>query len=135
MIPFTDVNIVAVIVATIASMAVGFAWYMPQVFGNTWMKLANIKPDKSNMQKTMIQALVLDFISTYVIAMVLYMLAPATLQEGLLLGFILWVGFIVYVEYGRVIWEKKSVHLFAINAGHGLAHVFVTILVLMLWPF
>jgi hypothetical protein len=35
--PDWDVNYVAVLVATIAAMVIGFLWYMPAVAGKAWM--------------------------------------------------------------------------------------------------
>ena len=34
-----DINLWAVLLAAVSSMIVGSIWYMPAVFGNTWMKL------------------------------------------------------------------------------------------------
>jgi len=35
---FTQVNWLAVIVAAIANIIIGFIWYMPQVFGRRWRR-------------------------------------------------------------------------------------------------
>ena len=42
------VNIVALVVAALASMVVGWLWYSPVLFGKTWMRLAKIKKGKDN---------------------------------------------------------------------------------------
>ena len=39
-----DINYIAVILATLSSMLVGTVWYTPKVFGNYWMKAANVTP-------------------------------------------------------------------------------------------
>lgn len=44
-----QVNLVGVVVATLASMVVGSVWYAKPVFGKTWMKLVGLTDEK--MQK------------------------------------------------------------------------------------
>jgi predicted permease len=49
---FESTNWMAVIVAAISSMAIGFVWYHPKVFGTAWMKGAGLTPEdgkKANM--------------------------------------------------------------------------------------
>lgn len=48
-----EVNLLAVLLATLASMIVGFLWYGP-LFGKIWIKLSNHKEsemDKSGVNK------------------------------------------------------------------------------------
>lgn len=35
-------NFVAIIVAALVPMIIGFIWYHPKVFGNTWMQVAGM---------------------------------------------------------------------------------------------
>jgi len=42
-----EINYLAVLLAALSTMAVGAFWYTPAVFGNLWMKLAHVKPDKN----------------------------------------------------------------------------------------
>lgn len=49
---FESTNWIAVFVAALAPMALGFIWYNPKVFGNAWMRGARITMDdtkKGNM--------------------------------------------------------------------------------------
>ncbi len=40
------INFIAVLVAALIPMAVGFIWYNPKVFGNAWMKAADMTQEK-----------------------------------------------------------------------------------------
>ncbi|MCO6477018.1 MAG: DUF1761 domain-containing protein [Phaeodactylibacter sp.] len=40
------INFVAVLVAALIPMAVGFIWYNPKVFGNAWMEAADMTQEK-----------------------------------------------------------------------------------------
>ena len=39
-------NFVAIIVAALIPMIIGFIWYHPKVFGNTWMQVAGMTEEK-----------------------------------------------------------------------------------------
>ncbi len=41
-----DINFLAVLVAALVPMAIGFIWYNPKVLGNAWMKAAGLDEEK-----------------------------------------------------------------------------------------
>jgi hypothetical protein len=41
-----NVNFVAILIASLVPLLVGFVWYNPKTFGNVWMKAADITEDK-----------------------------------------------------------------------------------------
>ena len=41
-----DINFLAVLVAALVPMAMGFIWYNPKVLGNAWMKAAGLDEEK-----------------------------------------------------------------------------------------
>lgn len=71
-----EVNWLAVVLATVAAMAVGFVWYAPGVFGNTWMKLAGLD-DPSKRRKGMFGAMFTSIagslLTAYIVAHVAYL--------------------------------------------------------------
>ena len=49
---FYDLNLLAVLVAAISTMVVGFLWYSPIMFAKPWMALMGYDPnDKEKMDK------------------------------------------------------------------------------------
>ena len=42
---FLGVNLWAVLVSALATMVVGFVWYSPVLFANSWMKLMGYDPN------------------------------------------------------------------------------------------
>ena len=46
-----EINLIAVLLAAVAMMAVGFFWYSPKGFGKQWMQLSGITPDKISEAK------------------------------------------------------------------------------------
>lgn len=41
-----NVNFVAILIAALVPLLIGFIWYNPKTFGNAWMKAADITEDK-----------------------------------------------------------------------------------------
>jgi len=119
-----DLNYLAVFVAALASIALGFVWYMPAVFGNMWLKTLPKetrkhieKENKKNMAPVMILALVGSLITAYVFA---YLADAMTWQRGLVFGVWIWFGFSMPMSLGTVLWEKKSWANFLINTTYNL---------------
>lgn len=122
------VNLLAVLIAAIASMAVGFAWYSPILFGNPWMKLMGMKKGGKGMGQEMMMktyglSTVAALITAYVLAMLLSAMGAASMNAAFMLGFWLWLGFIAPVMFTSVIFEGKTFMLYLINAGYQLVSV------------
>ena len=92
-----QINMWAVVLATVASIAVGMVWYMPKVFGNAWMKMAKIKPESGSMAWSMGSVLVSSAVMAYVLAHVTYLahsfFGNSFMQDALNTGFWMWLGF------------------------------------------
>lgn len=131
--PEVIVNLVAVLVAAIASMILGFIWYGP-LFGKTWMNLMGYDPkNMDSMKKGMLKMYALALISAFVMAYVLfhsYVFANAffgidKFTAGLMTGFWSWLGFVAPVQYGEVLFGGKTHKLFLINTGYQLVSLLV----------
>lgn len=58
-------NPLAILVAAISALVVGFVWYNPKVFGTVWMKEADMTEEKmkgANMAKIFIMAFIFAFL-------------------------------------------------------------------------
>ncbi|MDB5170203.1 MAG: hypothetical protein JWN82_599 [Candidatus Saccharibacteria bacterium] len=92
-----EVNYLAVLLATVAAMVVGYVWYNPKVFGNAWIKLAKIDPKASNMTWSMGSALVGSFLMAFVLAHLTFLANSfynnEFIYDALLTGFWVWLGF------------------------------------------
>jgi len=64
-----EINVWAVVVAAVSTMVVGSIWYMPKVFGNYWMKTANVSPGGGkDAVRPIILTLIVSFVSAWVLA-------------------------------------------------------------------
>src|SRR3989344_4523376 len=126
---YIQVNYVAVVLAAIANMVVGFLWFGP-IFGKQWIKMMGWteqeiqKAQKKGMTKSYIVAIIGSLLTAWIIAeisvMVSSYLGLSGVMAGLKTGFIGWIGFVVTVLLSTVAWEGKSWNLWLLNAGYYL---------------
>lgn len=117
-------NTVAVVAAAVASVVIGFIWYGP-LFGKKWAGLAGMKMDKDEKMKSMMMTsmggmFVVSAITAYVLSVLIGMMPTKDLMSGLMAGFWSWLGFVMPVQIGVVLWEGKKTELFLLNTFHSL---------------
>ncbi len=63
-----EMNLVVLFLAALIPLVIGFIWYSPKVFGNAWMKAAEMTEDKmkgANMARTFIWTYVLSLLAAF----------------------------------------------------------------------
>jgi hypothetical protein len=129
-----EVNYLAVLLAGVASMVVGFLWYGPMLFAKPWMKLMghtkeSIEKEKVNMGKTYGTSFVLALVTAYVLSHTMSLSQNfynySAVTAGLSSAFWMWLGFIMPVQATDVLFGSKKFKLFLINTGFQLASVLV----------
>ena len=132
------INYLAVLVAAVASMVVGFLWYGP-LFGKQWVKLMKIDDKKikeakqKGMGKTYFLAFLTTLVMSYVLAHFVDYVEAKTIADGVILGFWIWIGFLATTQIGSVFWEGKPVKLYLINTSHYLVALAVMAAILAVW--
>ena len=136
------INYLAVVGAAIVSMVTGFLWYGP-LFGKPWMKeMGWTKADMTKeKQKGMSKAygfmflgsLVMSFVLSHALVFASEYLGTEGVNAGLQTGFWNWLGFVVPVTLGSVLWEGKSMKLWFLNIGYYLVALLAMGIVLALW--
>ena len=133
------VNYWAVLVAAVASMALGMLWYSQSLFGKAWMREMGFTKESMErakargMQKIYVAAFVGSLITAYVLAHFVFVWAATDFVGAFQLAFWTWLGFVATVMLGGVLWEGKSMKLYAINALYHLASIYVMALILAYW--
>lgn len=124
-----------VFVAAVLNFVIGAIWYMPSVFGNTWMKEVGIHKDQI-AKKSMTYAMVTSFICYLVTAFVLFRTLQMTSQNLTDVASVVamvWIGFVAAVRLSHYVYEQKSFKLFVITSLHDLAGFIVMALVFWFW--
>ena len=142
MITAVPVNYWAVIVATIASMVMGFVWYGP-LFGKAWIKemgwteeamaAAKAKGMAKQYALMALGSLVMSFVLAHAVVFASSYMQVTGLSAGLQAGFWNWLGFIVPVTLSSVLWEGKSWKLWFLNIGYYLVALLVMGSILAIW--
>ena len=130
------VNYWAVIASVVASMVIGFVWYGP-LFGKAWMK--EVGTTEADMKKGdgmgMMYGLTAlgSLVEAYVLAHFVSYAGATTLALGAVTGFWIWLGFILPVFLGLVLFEGRSMKLFGINVSYHLVNVMIMGMILASW--
>lgn len=131
-----NVNLVAVVVAAIVAMIVGFVWYSKPLFGDMWMK--QMKINQKEMQKmrgkAMVIASIAALLTACVLAVLMKSLGATTITAGLTVAFWIWVGFFLTLEMVRMAFEGTSMSLFLISIFHHIVALSAMSIVLVLIP-
>ncbi len=93
-----SVNWLAIVVATVVSMALGFGWYM--ALGTQWMNALGKTREQITAQGNQATPFIIAALMQLVMAYFLALLTPkvlgaTNLVNGLTMGFWLWLGFVV----------------------------------------
>lgn len=136
------INYVAVLVAAVVAFVIGFLFHGP-LFGKVWMRLANVhmtgNEKLSDMVPQMLWNLFIHIVTAYALAAV-YLLAATSpylsgsaLEDGLIVAFIIWLGFLVTASSIEVIWMGRSVKLWLFEAASSLVVMLAMGAIIALW--
>jgi hypothetical protein len=128
---FLSTNIWAVLVAGIVHMATGLLWYRPNLFGKAWVALTgkDLQPAKQWLAVGVIGHLAIAL----ALSIVIKVAVVTTALGGLVVGSLVWIGFIVTLEIGELIWEKIPVRLFVIRIGEHFLALGLSGIILAIW--
>lgn len=123
-----QINWLAVLLATLASMVVGSVWYAPPVFGRVWMRL--IGKSQRDMQRNgwlpVIYAVIASAMTAFVLAHFTYLAdnyyfgSYSYLSTALITAFWVWLGFAAMRFWTHDSFEGRPLKLTLLNAAHEL---------------
>ena len=116
------VNYLAVVVAAVVALVIGFIWYSPRVFGTRWMAyLGTAQAQLGNPGPTgMLVGVVASLLNAWVLALLALNLGGKSVTDGVLLGVLAWLGFMATITAAQISFEKKSWGLWVLNNAHNL---------------
>jgi hypothetical protein len=128
---FSGINYVAVLVAWVFHVVSGLIWFRPELFGNEWSKLTDkeLKPAK----KWLIPGLIGHLLMVFVLVILIKLTNANTGFSGMVIGLLTWIGFIVPMESGELVWEKIPFRLFLLRTGNQLVGMAVSGFILGAW--
>ena len=134
MLEFTELNWLAIFVATAVAFALGGLWYGP-LFGKAWMRAigkteSDVKPSAAPFIISFFTAL----LTSIVLAALIKSLGIDTLGGGLLLGAITGVGFIATAMASDSAFCGWGMPLYLIQSGYRVLYSIIIGGILAAWP-
>lgn len=122
-----EVNYLAVLLAAVSSMLVGWVWYSRPVFGDRWSKLVKLsdKQMKEGAARAMGLTFLVSLVTAYVLAHMAYLshyfFDNSFLQDSLMTAFWAWLGFTAARMITHDLFEQRNSNLTLMNVAHELA--------------
>jgi hypothetical protein len=138
---FHHLNWIAILVAAVSTMILGFVWYSPLLFAKPWVReMGYDLSDKAKMEEMRKGAgpayagsFAASLVSAFTLALFLHWVRAENLHYGLMVGFHVWLGFVATVQFTGALFMKQSMKLFAINTGYQLVCYLVMGAILSVW--
>jgi hypothetical protein len=131
----SEINLLAVVAAALASFVLGGLWYSPILFGKPWQRETGLTDERlkaGNMGLIFGLAFVLSLAAALVFALFLGPRPPLALGLGAgASAGLFWVAGSFGINY---LFERRSLKLFLINGGYHALQFTLIGLILALWP-
>lgn len=128
---FSDINLLAVIVAGLAHMVTGLVWFTPRLFGKAWAE--DTGKDLVPARRWLLVGVVGHQVIALALAVIVNLTGATTAAGGIAVAVLVWLGFVVTLEVGELIWEKIPFRLFLIRVGNHLVALSIAGTILAVW--
>ena len=135
---FEHVNVWAILGCVVASMALGFVWYM-WLFGKQWVALMGWA-DKSEAELKEIQSgampgyavmVVGSAVMALVLHATLHATEAATIPQAMIVAALLWLGFVATSTLGTAMFSQQKMNLWFINQAYVLVQMLIMAAILV----
>lgn len=127
-------DLIAVIVVTVLNNVLGMTWYSKSLFGTEWAKAH--KFDLGTLKATpmhFIAAIGVSFLTALVFSLLVNWFGINSAWQGMVLGFMIWLGFIATTHFSGVIWAQKPLKAYVIDTGFQLVSMLMMGAILGYW--
>ena len=134
MLDFASINYLAVLVAALAAYFFGALWYSSVLFGNTWLRaLGKSKEELPSPTLPMLINFILTFITALGLALLIQGLGIVTFLDGILIGLVVAIAFILTNTLSEYLYTGASMKLFWIHAGYRVIYILIMGAILGVW--
>ncbi|HSX41880.1 MAG TPA: DUF1761 domain-containing protein [Candidatus Saccharimonadales bacterium] len=131
-------NYWAILVGGVITMALGMIWYGPATFGKLWMQWngltdADMTASKDNVGMLYFIQFIASLVMIYVLAHFVKFFGVTDLSGAWMLGFWIWLGFLVAGSAGIYIFPPKRWELFLFDASYKLVSIVLVAWLLAVW--
>ena len=134
---FSQINWLAVLVASVGYFLVGAIWYSA-LFRNAWIKSSGVNTTDPNMKKGVggifLTSFILMIVACIGIALVMTKISPLNWMSGLKVGLIVGVCFCATAISNSYLYEKRPTTLHIINDLYNIVGCSVAGIIIAMWP-
>jgi len=134
-----EINIWAVLLATVSSLVVGSIWYARRMFGNWWIKAAGVSDEQMSSRNPypIIVTIIVSFVTALVLAgaaaIAQNFYGGSFLANSLITALILWAGFTAARVITHDAFEGRPKALTLLTISHELVTVLLMALIIGLF--
>jgi hypothetical protein len=135
-----EINHFAVVLAVVASMVVGFLFYMPAAFGRRWMRLVGHTEESTQGGSGFVYPIVIvaSLITAYALAGVTFLshefYGGGYLGNALITGWILWLAFTAARMLVHDVFDTRSLQITVLSGLNELLTITAMAMVIGVWP-
>jgi len=113
-----QIDYLAVIIAAVLYMLIGFVWYSKYFFSREWERMAGIHAKERKDNKwPLFWECVVALVTAYALAFFENAYGVTTVADGVFTGFCVWLGFVVTTQLSSAVWLRSHPKMFFIDAG------------------
>ena len=138
--PDPNLNLVPVIIAGVINMVIGALWYSPLVLGKLWMRSMHKTDEElkkgfssTAMGLTYVVNTIASLVFAYVLAHLIKFSMTNTFSQGVMIGFWVWLGFVVTTVIPGYMYESRPKMLYFLFIIYQLISITLMGGVLAIW--
>jgi len=122
--PDQSINLIPVIAAAVINMAIGMLWYSPFVLGKLWIKSMGqpgVQEGKTTEESRQganpliyVFNTIASLVFAYVLAHIMKFASISSFADGIIIGFWVWLGFVVTTVLPGYLYERRPKILYFI---------------------
>lgn len=131
-----NINIGAVVVAWLISIALGSFWYSPVGFGKLWSRLSGVdmmKMPKQAANKAIAAVAVASLIHVAVLALVIRGLSINGVANAVYNAFVLWLGLVAVTTIANTLYQRLSWKFWWLNSSFFLVVMVINSVLFTVW--
>ncbi len=123
------------LLVALARNLMGLAWYSPLLFGPAWAR--HLGCSQQEMRRRLLRIFPLEFacscVIAFVLAQVLNFAGAIDWVMGVVVGFLMWAGFIAAATPNQVLYARRPAVVYAIDSGFALVSLLAMGVLIATW--
>ena len=130
---FLAVNWLAVLVAAVVNMVIGFLWYGP-LFSATFLRLIGKREEEIEASPVVyLLGFVMGLVTTYVLAVIIGSVGVATWWGGAVAGAVVWIAIGALTSANTILYEDRPVGLWLLFSSYQLVVLTIAGILFAVW--